>query len=197
MNKGKVFPPEIYSKGHIDLIMKEMNPKCSTGCRNRAILSVLHGAGLRVSECMDLKPTDINLDTGKIFIKEGKGKEFRTIGISQTKCSMVQIWMNKRKQLGFNGIHNVFITLKGNPVSSTYCRELLARISKKIEKKHGIKQRLNPHSMRHTMVSELCDEGWNICDIRDQLGHKSVATTEKYIRKINPKQLIDKMYRRK
>jgi site-specific recombinase XerD len=101
-------------------------------------------------------------------------------------------WLDKRK--GFAGSSTVplFCTLGGEKLATTYVRALLRRLKRKT----GIQKRVHPHGLRHTHASELLREGTNIGEISRQLGHSSIATTDRYLNHINPQQGIDTMRKR-
>jgi len=205
---SKKLPGEIYSKDQINIILKSISKKCPTGLRNRALIAVLYGAGLRISEALDLLPGDIDLEIGKITVRHGKGDKFRVVGIPESYCGIIQLWLDKRKALGVNGSKPLFCTITnkskgkrllspGDKMSSDYVRGFMARISKRIERKTGNKMRVHSHGFRQTMASELVQEGCNIIEVQDQLGHSNLNTTQKYIKKIAPQQLVDRMFKRK
>ena len=103
MNKiSKKLPGEVYTKEQINLILKSISKRCPTGIRNRALIVTLYGAGARISEALDLTPNDVNLDTGRITIRCGKGGKYRIVGIPESLCGIIQIWMEARGRLGIH-----------------------------------------------------------------------------------------------
>ena len=201
-------PGEVYTKEQINLILKAISKRCPTGIRNRALIVTLYGAGARISEALDLAPNDVNLDSGKITIRRGKGGKYRIVGIPESLCGIIQIWMDMRKRLGIHGRGPLFCTITtskmgrrhltpGGKMSPDYVRGALSRVAKKIDRKTGNRFRVHSHGFRHTMASELVGEGHNIIEVQDQLGHANLNTTQKYIKKIAPEQLVNRMYTRK
>jgi site-specific recombinase XerD len=141
-------------------------------------------------------------------VRHGKGDKFRIVGIPESFCATIQIWIDKRRSLGINGSKPLFCTITtkskgekllspGGKMSTDCVRGFMSRVSKKIEKKTGNKLRVHSHGFRHTMTSELVSEGCNIIEVQEQLGHSNLNTTQKYIKKIAPEQLVGKMYNRK
>lgn len=193
---SKKLPGETYSSNQVELIFKQMSKRCPTGIRNRGLVSLLYGSGLRITEALNLYPRDVNIKNGEIFVRNGKGSKSRRVGLDSFSCSLLEYWVEKRKKLKFTGSHPLFCTLKGEKVSSDYVRGLFSRISKKIEKKTGEKIRIHAHGLRHTMATELLKEGFDIQHISDQLGHSSLATTQVYLKKLCPKQLISSIHKR-
>ena len=95
-------------------------------------------------------------------------------------------WVEKRKQLRITNRANLFCTLKGQPLKPSYVRTLLPRLAKKV----GIEKRTHPHGLRHTMAFELMMEGVPVPIIQQQLGHASLATTDRYLRHIAPRDVV-------
>lgn len=210
MNKHlRKLPGEVYTKEQINLILKAISKRCPTGIRNRALIVTLYGAGARISEALDLTPNDVNIDNGKVTIRRGKGGKYRIVGIPEAFCGIIQIWMEARGRLGIHGGRSLFCTITttksgkrplltpGGKMSSDYVRGFLSRVAKKIDRKTGNKFRVHSHGFRHTMASELVREGHNIIEVQDQLGHANLNTTQKYIKKIAPDELVNRMYTRK
>ena len=102
---------------------------------------------------------------------------------------MLQRWLERRKALGINGHKPVFCTLTGGNLQATYVRGLLKRLARKA----GIEKRVHPHGLRHSHAFELAGEGVPLHVIQQQLGHSSLATTDRYIRHLNPLELIETM----
>lgn len=196
MKEQRRLPGETYSKDEINLILKNISKRSPTGIRNRALVAVLYGAGLRISEALDLMPNDINFSTGEVTVKNGKGNKFRIVGLPEQLISMVQLWIEKRKTLGFNGNRRLFCTHKGGPMSSAYIRGFFGRLGRKIEDRTENKIRIHPHGFRHSMATTLLNEGFNVLEIQDQLGHSNLGTTAKYLKRIAPQELVNKMYSR-
>ncbi len=186
-NKGQTFPVEILTAEEVGLLMSGCSKRAPTGIRNRALLAVLYRAGLRIAEALALKPKDVDHDAGTITVLHGKGGKRRVVGIDDGALALVELWLAKRKDLGFNGRHAVFCTLDGKQVSDAYCRIWLTRIGRKV----GIEKRVHPHAFRHTMASDMRREGIDIGVISKQLGHASIATTARYLDHVCPAAVVD------
>ena len=91
-------------------------------------------------------------------------------------------WVDRRELLDLNGHRPLFCTLQGRKLSAVYVRGLLRRLADQA----GIEKRVHPHALRHTFAAELVREGISMPDIRDALGHKSLATTDTYLQEITP-----------
>ena len=101
-------------------------------------------------------------------------------------------WLDTRRSLGINGHAPLFCTLDGNLLKPSYLRTLLPRLAKKA----GIEKRVHPHGLRHTHAYELMMEGVPVPIIQQQLGHTSLATTDRYVSHLAPIDVISQMQRR-
>ena len=113
----------------------------------------------------------------------------RTVGLDSEAFAVVERWLDRRAALGVNGRKRVFCTLRGEPLAAAYVRALLPRLAHKA----GIEKRVHAHGLRHTHAAELAREGVPMNVIQAQLGHSSLATTDRYIRHIEPSQVIEAM----
>ena len=184
-NKGKRYPGEPLTPDEVSRLMHGCSLKAPTGIRNRALIAVMHRGGLRISEALDLKASDIDAGKNTIRILDGKGHKPRTSFIDDGAIAVVQRWIDTRKAQGIKG-GKLFCTLDGGPVSPGYVRDMLKRVAAKA----GIDKRVHPHGLRHTHASELAAEGHPVNQISKQLGHSNIATTARYIDHIAPADVI-------
>jgi len=175
----------------MNAIIGACSARSATGIRNRALLTVLYRGGLRIAEALALRPADIDPERGTVRIMDGKGHKSRTVGLEPGAMAAVQRWMDKRHQAGIRG-RVLLCTLKGGPMSQQYVRAMLKRVAGHAE----VDRRVVPHQMRHTHAAELVSEGVPMPVIRDQLGHSSLAVTDRYLRDIAPAEVIAAMQRR-
>ena len=184
-NKGRKFPGEPLTEAEVGALLRGCSLRAPTGIRNRALLTLLYRSGLRISEALALRPADVNLTDGTLRVLHGKGNKSRTVGLDPGAGDAVSRWLDKRREYGFrNG--PLFCTLAGGPVSPGYCRDMLKRQAAKA----GLEKRVHPHGLRHTHAAELVREGVPMNVIRDQLGHASLAVTDRYLRDVAPADLI-------
>jgi site-specific recombinase XerD len=184
-NKGHKYPAEPLTGAEIAALLRQCSVKAPTGIRNRALIAVMYRAGLRISEALALRPADVNPADGTLRVLHGKGDKARTVGLDAGAMDTVARWMDRRREFGFrNG--PLFCTLAGGPVSDRYVRNMLKRIAIK----GGLEKRVHPHGLRHTHAAELVREGTPVNVIRDQLGHSSLAVTDRYLRNVAPADLI-------
>lgn len=191
-NAGKKLPPEILTADEVRALLAVCSRRAPTGIRNRAMLTVMYRAQLRVGEALGLLPKDLDRDAGTIRVLHGKGDQDRTVGLDDGAWAIVDLWLERRKSIGLNGRQPVFSTLDGKPLSTSYCRTLFARLGMKA----GIEKRVHPHGLRHTGAAELRAEGVDVGIISKQLGHASIATTARYLDHIQPAAVIEAMRQR-
>jgi site-specific recombinase XerD len=191
-NKGRTYPPEVLTEDEVKALIRACSNRAPTGIRNRALITVMYRAGLRLSEALALKPKNIDPDAGTVVVLHGKGDRRRVVGLDPGSMAIVMRWMDKRPSLGLTGRSPVFCTLQGRPLHASYVRTLLHRLGDKT----GIDKRIHPHALRHSMAFDLMWEGVPVPLIQAQLGHASLATTQRYLDHLAPKELVDTMQRR-
>ena len=183
------FPPEILSDEEVRVLMDACGRYAPRAIRNRALIAILYRGGLRINEALALYPKDIDLVSGAVRVLHGKGDKPRTIGIDPGAIAMLQMWLERRAGLGFNGIHPVFCNDDGRAISDGYIRSLLPSLARIA----GIHKRVHAHGLRHTHASQLRAEGVDIGIISKQLGHVSISTTARYLDHIAPMAVVDAM----
>ena len=188
-NKGRKLPPEPLSPDEVKALIRACSKRATTGIRNRALIVVLYRAGLRISEALALLPKDLDPANSAVRILHGKGDHDRVVGLDAGAWAILQLWLDRRAATGINGHARVFCTLKGKPVKSAYVRTLLPRLARKA----GIDKRVHAHGLRHTHAYELAGEGTPLHVIQAQLGHSSLATTDRYVRHLNPAAVVEAM----
>jgi site-specific recombinase XerD len=156
------------------------------GVRNRALLAVLYRGGLRIAEALELRPKDLDRETGAIRVLFGKGGRPRTVGIDGGALALVDAWLEVRTA---GPSDPLFCTETGNRLSEAYIRRRMPRIARKA----GIVKRVHAHGLRHTHAAELRAEGVDIGIISKQLGHTSIATTVRYLDHIAPVRVVEAM----
>ncbi len=188
----KALRPEVYTPEEMDALLKTCSRRAPTGVRNKALLVVGYRAGLRISEALALRPSDVDLKEGHVYVRHGKGPRSkcgkpRKVGLDAQACAIVEQWMAVRKGLaGVKRSSPLFCTLDGGPMKDAYVRAMLGRYGKRA----GIEKRLHFHGLRHTYAWELCKEGVPVATIQRLLGHASLETTAVYLAHLAPHDLI-------
>lgn len=192
-NRGDKLPAEPLTPAEMSDLLKQCSARGASGIRNKAMLVLGWRAGLRCNEALQLMPKDLDHEARTVRVLHGKGDKARIVGLDDGSWAILQRWFDKRASLGINGRNPVFCTLKGEPLKAVYVRNLLKRLAKKA----GIDKRVHFHAMRHTHAFELANEGTPLHVIQQQLGHSSLAVTDRYIRHLNPQEVVKTMQARK
>lgn len=191
-NKSKKLPPEVFSAQEIRGLITACG-RTVTGLRNAGLIATLYGAGLRISEALELKPADVDLVAGSVRIRHGKGDKFRVVGLDPSCQAVLEIWMQRRTSMGINGREPIFCAIskhvKGNRLETAYIRAMLPRMGKRA----GIEKRIHAHGLRHSLAARMVDENQPITVISGQLGHSSVSVTDKYLQRVAPGRLVEVM----
>ena len=188
-NKGRKLPPEPLTESEVKALIRACSQRAVTGVRNRALIVVLYRAGLRISEALALTPKDLDPLASTIRVLHGKGDKCRVAGLDAGAWAIVELWLNRRTASGINSRAPVFCTLQGKSMKTAYVRKLLPRLARKA----GIEKRVHAHGLRHTFAYELAGEGTPLHLIQSQLGHSSLATTDRYVRHLNPAAVVEAM----
>jgi integrase/recombinase XerD len=188
-NKGRRLPAELLLSEEVRALLRACSARAPTGIRNRALIAVLYRGGLRISEALALLPKDVDSDQGTLAVLHGKGDRRRTVGMDPAAFSLLERWLDRRRALGLSGRRPVFCTLAGEPLDSSYVRRLLPRLAQKA----GVEKRVHPHGLRHAHAAELAAEGVPVNVVQQQLGHGSLATTDRYLRHIAPAERVAAM----
>jgi site-specific recombinase XerD len=182
-------PPEVLAESEAIALIRACSTRAPTGIRNRALIAVLWRCGLRVSEALYLELRDLDLQTGSIRVRHGKGDKSRTVGVDEQTAALLARWLDRRRSLSPGARAPVFCTLDGGRIDPSYVRHLMPRLARKA----GIDRRVHAHGLRHTYAAELARERTPINVIRDALGHTSLAVTDRYLRDVAPIHVIDAM----
>jgi integrase/recombinase XerD len=183
---GRKRPAEILTEAEVRQLLARCSRRAPTGIRDRALLTVLYRTGLRVEEALALRPVDVDTEHGTVTVLHGKGDRRRAVGIDDGALAVVDLWKAERKRLGINGRATLFCTLSGGPLSANQVRQMVKRRAAKA----GLEKRVHPHGLRHAYASEQSHEGVPVNEIRQMLGHSSLATTQVYLDGIAPAQII-------
>lgn len=145
--------------------------------RNKAMLELMYSSGLRVSELVDLKLNNIDLDNGYVRCL-GKGKKERIIPIGEIAIEYLKKYINEYRNSMKKGYYteNVFLNNHGKNIT----RQGFFLIIKNIAKEKNINKNITPHMLRHSFATHLLNNGANLRTIQEMLGHSSITTTQIY-----------------
>ncbi len=170
--------PEVMTIEEIDLLINTNNLTKLEGYRNRAILEVLYSCGLRVSELVNLKFSDLFYDEGFVRVI-GKGNKERLVPLSKSVEKEINTYINKmRSKLKIKEGHENFIFLNRRGTQLT--RVMIFVVIKDLVRKADLKKKISPHTFRHSFATHLIEGGANLRAIQEMLGHESIVTTEIY-----------------
>jgi len=175
-NLGKHLP-EVLSTPEVDKLENVIDLTTKEGQRNKAIIEVLFSCGLRVSELVNLKLSQLFLDEGFVQVI-GKGRKERLVPISQRAIKELNLWFYDRKQLDIKTGEEDYVFL--NRRGSHLTRTMILIMIKKEAEKAGIKKTISPHTMRHSFATALLQGGADLRAIQAMLGHEDIGTTEIY-----------------
>ena len=185
--KGRRFPVEVLTQREVLALMAACSARAPTGVRNRALIAVLWRAGVRISEGLALAVKDVDREAGTLAVLHGKGDRRRVVGLDPTALAVLERWLEVRaKRVRRPRAAPVFCTLDGGSLQPQYVRALLPRLAEKA----GIDKRVHAHGLRHAHASELVMEGTPLSIVQAQLGHASLAATERYVRHLAPADLV-------
>ncbi len=177
--KQKRALPHVLSIEDIDKILAAIDHSTPEGTRNHAILETMYSCGLRVSEVISIKLTNLYLDVG--FIKViGKGNKERLVPIGDNAVKHIMLYRDHvRSHLAFirsDSEDILFLNRRGSSLS----RVMVFLILKELAQKAGIDQDVHPHTLRHSFATHLVERGADLRAVQEMLGHKSITTTEIY-----------------
>lgn len=170
--------PDTLNIVEINTIIDAIDLSKPEGMRNKAILEILYGCGLRVSELTGLRISNLYLDIDFIKIL-GKGNKERLVPIGSDAVKYLRIFIDEIRvhiQVKTGNEDFVFLNNRGNPIS----RVMVFLIIKNLAEKSGIKKSISPHTFRHSFATHLIEGGADLRAVQEMLGHESITTTEIY-----------------
>jgi integrase/recombinase XerD len=168
--------PEVLSVTEIDRMIGEIDLSKPEGHRNKAIIETLYGCGLRVSELVNLRLTDIHYGEGFVVVT-GKGNKQRLVPVSGKALKEIDIYKQDRNRLPVIHDQNVlFLNRRGSRLT----RAMIFTIIKDLAAKAGIRKTISPHTFRHSFATHMIEAGADLRAVQEMLGHESIITTEIY-----------------
>ncbi len=201
-------PPEVLTDEEVRALLDACGRYTPVALRNRALITLMYRAGLRVSEALALQPKDVDLENGIVRVLHGKGDRYRAVGLDPGAAAVVAAWLAERGraqrvaarangagtgrgQSGWDPLASapLLCTAYGTPVTTGYVRRLMKRLGRQA----GIAKRVHAHGLRHTHAAQLREEGVDVGIISRQLGHRSLLTTIRYLDHVQPTAVVDAM----
>lgn len=156
--------PSVLSKDEISKLLNSAETS-----KSKLIFSLLYSSGLRVSELVNLKRADLNLQDKLGWVRKGKGNKDRIFTISENLCSELKNFFAKSPE-------NIFVFSKDKPLTTRNIQKIIQKAAKKAE----INKKVTPHTLRHSFATHLLESGTDIRLIQELLGHSNLNTTQMY-----------------
>jgi len=182
--------PTTLTLKEIDKMISNIKLTSKTGIRNVAIIELLYSCGLRVSELVNLKVSDLFFKESLIKVT-GKGNKERFVPISVLSQEYINNYLNEIRQhhkIKKNFEDTLFLNERGTNLS----RNMIFIIINKLKKQSNINKKIGPHTLRHSFATHLIENGADLITIQKMMGHESITTTERYLH-VNKKHLIDSL----
>ncbi len=165
--------PEVLTNKEIEKLLSQPDTNTDQGLCDRAILEVLYGCGLRVSELCGLNIYDVHEDHVKVM---GKGRKERVVPIGRKAIEAVDNYLRVRDQWDSDMEKALFVNSRGTRID----RMTVWKRLKDLAKAAGISKNISPHTLRHSFATHLLDHGAEIRVIQEMLGHANISSTERY-----------------
>tara|TARA_B100000925_G_C21981046_1_gene462337 strand:+ start:641 stop:1540 length:900 start_codon:yes stop_codon:yes gene_type:complete len=170
--------PEVLSSEEVETLINNSELNKGNGVRNSAILETLYGSGLRVSELINLKLSDIHSDD-KLLLIQGKGNKQRLVPLGSICESKINKYLNNvriLKKIKKTSSDIVFLNRNGNQLT----RATIFNIVKEAQNRSNINKIVSPHTFRHSFATHLLENGADLRSIQMMMGHENITTTEIY-----------------
>jgi integrase/recombinase XerD len=166
--------PSILSHEQVERLMQLPDLRTDDGIRDRAILEVLYGTGIRVSELCQLTIYDVTDDMIRVF---GKGRKERLVPVGKEALKSIDQYLHAvRSKFESEKVRHLFVSSRG----STINRIAVWKIVRYYAKLAGIEKKISPHTFRHTYATHLLDAGADVRVIQELLGHSHISSTDRY-----------------
>ncbi len=169
--------PQVLTIEEVDKLMEQPNVLLTLGLRDRAMLELMYGTGIRVSELLAMQLEDINIMAG--FLRcLGKGRKERIIPVNQTAILWVERYLGRSRNLLLKGTidRTLFLNAHGKKMSRQGFFKILALYGDKAD----IAKDLTPHTLRHSFATHLLENGADLRAVQEMLGHSDISTTQIY-----------------
>jgi integrase/recombinase XerD len=168
--------PKFLTMKEVEALLAAPDDGDPRGIRDRAMLEVLYGSGLRVSELIALMPKDVNLDEGFLLCR-GKGGKERIVPLGRSACRAVRRYLDEARPLFEKAASEfLFLTRRGGP----FTRQGFWKLLKGHARAAGIASKISPHVLRHSFATHLLERGADLRSVQLMLGHSQITTTQIY-----------------
>ena len=168
--------PKFLTVAEAEALLQAPDEKKPQGLRDRAMLEVLYGSGLRVTELATLKIAEINLHDG-FLVCRGKGGKERIVPLGRSSCQAIRRYLDDvRPLVDTGGREELFLSRRGRPFTRQGVWKLLRRHAAKA----GLSAKISPHVLRHSFATHLLERGADLRSVQLMLGHSQITTTQIY-----------------
>lgn len=170
--------PDILSAEEMERLLEQPSGDSDKGLRDSAMLELLYATGIRVSELIGLKISDVNMQMGYLICRDG-GKERMVSFNNEVREALRQYLTKARDRMAVNEARDIlFVNCSGKPMS----RQGFWKLVKSYAKKAGISKDITPHTLRHTFAAHMVENGTDLKSVQEMLGHSDISTTHMYVR---------------
>jgi integrase/recombinase XerD len=166
--------PKFLNQSEIETLLSTPDVSTETGLRDRAILELMYASGLRVSEVVNVKLSDVDLDSG-ILTTTGKGSKTRRVPVGSHAVEWLKSYFALRRRNQNIDVQNLFVTSLGRPIN----RQVIYQFIREYAEKCGF-QGVSPHTLRHSFATHLIQNRADIRSVQQMLGHADISTTQIY-----------------
>ena len=166
--------PEVLTQEEQEALLGQPNANNLIGLRNLCLLRLMLNTGLRAAEVLNIKTRDIDWNSGKLMVRQGKGKKDRSSWIGEEDLALLQRWVIKKARLPDSAW--LFTSRDGKLIDTRYLRFMVKRLAKKA----GVLKDIHPHTLRHTFATDLYRQTKNLRLTQKALGHSQISSTMIY-----------------
>jgi len=166
--------PKFLNQSEIEILLSQPDVSTEIGLRDRAILELMYASGLRVSEAVNVKLSDIDLDAG-ILTTTGKGRKTRRVPVGSSAVEWLKSYLTLRRKKENIEVQNLFVTPLGRPIN----RQIIYDFVREYAEKCGL-EGVSPHTLRHSFATHLIQNRADIRSVQQMLGHSDISTTQIY-----------------
>ena len=168
--------PKFLTVKEVEELLRAPDDKKPRGVRDRAMLEVLYGSGLRVSELASLRLAEVNLEDG-FLVCRGKGGKERIVPLGRSACDAAKRYLAEVRPLVVSGERDeLFLSRRGKPFS----RQGLWKLIRQHAREAGLAAKISPHILRHSFATHLLERGADLRSVQLMLGHSQITTTQIY-----------------
>ncbi|HUR98310.1 MAG TPA: site-specific tyrosine recombinase XerD [Pyrinomonadaceae bacterium] len=169
-----LYLPKFLNQAEMDILLGAPDVTTELGLRDRALIELMYACGLRVSEAVDLKIHNIDIESG-ILTTTGKGSKTRRVPVGSSAVEWLKSYLSVRRKKENIEVANVFVTSHGHPLN----RQSIYKLVREYGEKVGLTE-ISPHTLRHSFATHLVQNRADIRSVQQMLGHADISTTQIY-----------------